>query len=164
MAERTTGRVNEADLAFHVHLLDPDFAKLALLDFLLDAHAWEEGDADVLLPTLRSWANTMPAGAARAEASIDGVTLRTCDPGARATAGSKVDVPDGTFDVLAVGVGLGVGLMRAGFPATTARCVAGSIADRHDLAEIIGWKVDALPGLIGEVRQDKAACEASTQP
>src|ERR1017187_3920747 len=49
VAQGAAGGVEEADLPLDVQLLDAHFAEQALLDFLFDTHARQEGYAGVVL-------------------------------------------------------------------------------------------------------------------
>src|ERR1035441_6518504 len=52
VAQGAAGGVEEADLSFHVDLLDAHLAEQALLDFLFDTHARQEGYAGIVLHEL----------------------------------------------------------------------------------------------------------------
>ena len=122
------------------------------------------GDNEALLPAFQAWANKLPAGAASAAATADGVSLRSCDPGEAATAGATITIPDGAFQSPEFRVGFAIGLSRAGMSASTARCVAGKIVDRHDTPELISWIENGPPPLVAEVTRYKTQCEADTAP
>jgi hypothetical protein len=118
------------------------------------------GDTQVLLTTLQGWVKTMPTGSASVDSSTDTVTLRMCDPGESAPAGKTIDVANTTFELPAMRVDFAVGIIKAGIPEATARCVATKVFDAHDATEVVSWIRAIPPGVAQELRRDRVACEA----
>ena len=91
-------------------------------------------DSNELDTALRDWAAAAPSGTARAGREGDVATLESCDPGARATAGSG-----GSLDALILAGGrseIAVQALEEGFERDEARCFAAALVAELDPAEI----------------------------
>jgi hypothetical protein len=114
-------------------------------------------DTSRMYAALQGWVAAAPGSPASVTRTGDVVHFQSCDPGTAVHVG-KDDSAQASA-LLSTRAFLGVGIMRSGVPATTARCIAGRLVQTYSVADLNdpAFGQDD-PAIQTRVRELAAAC------
>jgi hypothetical protein len=114
-------------------------------------------DTDRMYAALQRWVAAGPGNRTSVSRDGAGVHLQSCDPGSSARIGK--DASQQALTLATTRTYIGVGLMKGGLPAITARCMAGRIAQAFPLSQLVNPTFGANnPAIQARFRELAAGC------